>query len=173
MVESVVSFFLSLFSGLKGIPLGRELTVFIISLMPILELRGGLIAASLLGLDPIRSYIISIIGNILPVPFILWFINSILNWMRNSKYKKIKGIAKWLDKKVDKHKHKIEKFGFWGLVLFVGIPLPGTGAWTGCLIASVLEMDRKKSFIAAMIGIFMASIIMMILSFGLLRNVIN
>ena len=172
MVEGIVGFFLSLFSGLKGIPLGREITVFIISLMPILELRGGLIAASLLGLDPVRSYIISIIGNIIPVPFILWFINSILNWMRNSKREKIKGIAKWLDKKVDKNKEKIEKFGFWGLVLFVGIPLPGTGAWTGCLIASVLEMDRKKSFIAAMIGIFMASIIMMIISFGLLKSII-
>ena len=173
MLESVVGFFLSLFSGLKSIPFGRELTVFIISLMPILELRGGLIAASLLKLDPIRSYLIAIIGNIIPVPFILWFINSILNWMRNSKRKKIKGVAKWLDKKVDKHKGQIEKFGFWGLVLFVGIPLPGTGAWTGCLIASVLEMDRKKSFFAAMIGIFMASIIMMIISFGLIRSVIN
>jgi uncharacterized membrane protein len=173
MLESVVSFFLSLFSGFKAIPFGRELTVFIISLMPILELRGGLIAASLLGLDPIRSYLISIVGNIIPVPFILWFINSILNAMRNSKHKKIKGIAKWLDKKVDKNKDKIEKLGFWGLVLFVGIPLPGTGAWTGCLIASVLEMDRKKSFIAAMIGIFMASIIMMIISFGLIRGIVG
>ena len=89
--------------------------------------------------------------------------------MRNSKHKKIKGVAKWLDKKVDKNKHKIEKFGFWGLVLFVGIPLPGTGAWTGCLIAAVLEMDRKKSFLAAMIGIF----IMMIISFGLLKSIVG
>ena len=173
MVENIVGFLLSLFSGLATIPFGKELTVFIISLMPILELRGGLIAASLLGLDPIRSYIISIIGNVIPVPFILWFINSILNKMRNSKHKKIKGVAKWLDKKVDKNKHKIEKFGFWGLVLFVGIPLPGTGAWTGCLIAAVLEMDRKKSFLAAMIGIFMASIIMMIISFGLLKSIVG
>ena len=171
MVENIVGFFLSLFSGLKSVPFGRELTVFIISLMPILELRGGLIAASLLKLDPIRSYLISIIGNVLPVPFILWFINSILNWMRGSKY--FSKIAKWLDKKVEKHKGQIEKFGFWGLVLFVGIPLPGTGAWTGCLIAAVLEMDRKKAFLAAMIGIFMASIIMMILSFGLLRSVVG
>ena len=62
--------------------------------------------------------------------------------MRNSKHKKIKGIAKWLDKKVEKNKHKIEKFGFWGLVLFVGIPLPGTGAWTGCLIAALLNMRK-------------------------------
>ena len=72
-----------------------------------------------------------------------------------------------------KNREKIERFGFWGLVLFVGIPLPGTGAWTGCLVASVLEMDKKKSFIAAMIGVMMASIIMMLISFGLLRGIIN
>ena len=153
------------------IPIFKLLIVFLISLMPILELRGGLIAAALLDLNPISSYIISIIGNILPVPFILWFINSILEWMRNSK--RFKKVAKWLDKKVKKNKDSIEKYGFWGLVLFVGIPLPGTGAWTGCLIASVLEMDRKKSFLAAAIGIVMASIIMMILSFGLLKGIVG
>ena len=170
MVEQIVSTIVDLFSGLKSIPSGREILVFIISCMPILELRGGLIAAALLHLNPISSYVISIIGNIIPVPFILWFINYILNWMRNSK--RFKGIANWLDKKVNKHKSQIEKFGFWGLVFFVGIPLPGTGAWTGCLIAAVLEMDRKKSFVAAMIGIFIASIIMMILSFGVLGSLI-
>ena len=171
MVESIVGSLIGFFGGLKSIPFGKELIVFIISLMPILELRGGLIAASLLNLDPIRSYIISIIGNIIPVPFILWLINSILDWMRKSK--RLSKVAKWLDKKVDKHKGQIEKYGFWGLVLFVGIPLPGTGAWTGCLIAAVLEMDRKKAFIAAMIGILIASIIMMIISFGLLKFIIG
>lgn len=171
MAESLVETIINLFSGLQGIPFGKELIVFIISLMPILELRGGLIAASLLGLNPVVSYIISIIGNIIPVPFILWFINRILAWMRKKKH--LSKVAKWLDGKVEKHKGQIEKYGFWGLVLFVGIPLPGTGAWTGCLIASVLEMDRKKAFIAAMIGIFMASIIMMILSFGLLKSIIG
>lgn len=171
MVEKIVGGIVSLFGGLLALPFGKELMVFMISLMPILELRGGLIAAALLGLGPVESYIISIIGNIIPVPFILWFINSILNWMRNSK--RFKKIAKWLDKKVKKHKGQIEKYGFWGLVLFVGIPLPGTGAWTGCLIASVLEMDRKKSFFAAMMGIFIASIIMMLISFGILKSVIG
>jgi len=171
MAESLVETIINLFSGLQGIPFGKELIVFIISLMPILELRGGLIAASLLDLNPVTSYIISIIGNILPVPFILWFINRILAWMRKKKH--LSKIAKWLDKKVEKHKGQIEKYGFWGLVLFVGIPLPGTGAWTGCLIASVLEMDRKKAFIATMIGILMASIIMMLLSFGLLKSIIG
>ena len=163
MVEKIVTLFVGLFSSFHSLPFGKELTVFLISLMPILELRGGLIAASLLKLSPIRSYVISVIGNIIPVPFILWFINSILNFMRNSKH--FSKIAKWLDGKVEKHKGQIEKYGFWGLVLFVGIPLPGTGAWTGCLVASVLEMNRKRAFFATMIGIFMASIIMMLFSF--------
>jgi uncharacterized membrane protein len=171
MVEKIVEGIVALFSGLQGIPFGKEIIVFIISLMPILELRGGLIAASLLGLEPVRSYIISVVGNIIPVPFILWFINIILDWMRNSK--RFKKIAKWLDGKVEKHKKQIETYGFWGMVLFVGIPLPGTGAWTGCLIAAVLNMNRKKAFLAAMIGIFMASIIMMLISFGLLKFIID
>ena len=171
MVESLVGRLVELFGGLTSIPFGRELVVFIISLMPILELRGGLIAASLLKLSPIKSYIISIIGNVIPVPFILWFINSVLNFMR--KHKHLSKVAKWLDGKVEKHKGQIEKFGFWGLVFFVGIPLPGTGAWTGCLIAAVLEMDRKKSFLATMLGILIASIIMMIISFGLLKSIVG
>lgn len=171
MVEKIVGSIIGLFSGIINMPFGKELIVFVISLMPILELRGGLIAASLLNLDPIRSYVISIIGNIIPVPFILWFINSILNWMRESKH--FKKIASWLDQKVEKNKSTIEKYEFWGLVLFVGIPLPGTGAWTGSLIASVLQMNRKKAFLAAMIGIFIASIIMMIISFGLLKAILG
>lgn len=171
MVEKLVGAIVGLFSGFMAIPFGKELIVFIISLMPILELRGGLIAAALLDLGMVPSYIISIVGNIIPVPFILWFMSSILKWMRESK--RFRKMAKWLDKKVKKHKGQIEKYGFFGLVLFVGIPLPGTGAWTGCLIASVLEMDRKKSFVAAALGIFMASIIMMILSFGVLKTVIG
>lgn len=171
MVEKIVELIIGLFSGVQGLKYGKEIIVFIISLMPILELRGGLLAASLLKLNPVTSYIIAVIGNVIPVPFILWFINSILEFMRNSK--KLKKIAKWLDEKVDKHKGQIEKFGFWGLVLFVGIPLPGTGAWTGCLIAAVLNMNRKKAFLAAMIGIAMASVIMMLISFGLLKAIIG
>ena len=91
--------------------------------------------------------------------------------MRNSKH--FKGIAEWLDKKVEKHKGQIEKFGYLGIVLFVGIPLPGTGAWTGSLIASVLEMDRKKTFLAVLVGVFLASVIMMIVSFGLVAKLVG
>ena len=137
----------------------------------ILELRGGLLAASLIGLDPLPSYIISVIGNIIPIPFIIWFMGSILKWMHGKKY--LNNFANWLDKKVEKNRSKIENVGFLGLVLFVGIPLPGTGAWTGCLIASVLQMDKKKSFLAATIGVILASIIMMFISFGLLKGIIG
>ena len=171
MVEQIVNTILNIFNGLEGITFGKEILVFLISLMPILELRGGLIAAALLDVNPVISYIICIIGNVLPVPFILWFINSNLNWMRNSKH--FSSIANWLDSKVTKHKAQIEKYGFWGMVLFVGIPLPGTGAWTGCLIAAVLNMNKKKAFLAALLGIIMASVIMMILSFGVLKSVIG
>ena len=146
MSEKIVNAILGTFGGLATIAYGKEILVFIISLMPILELRGGLLAAALLGLDPIPSYIISIIGNVLPVPFILLLINKVLNWMRNSKVNFFKKIANWLDEKVEKHKGQIEKYGYLGVILFVGIPLPGTGAWTGSLIASVLEMDKKKTF---------------------------
>jgi uncharacterized membrane protein len=173
MAEKLVNVIIGAFSGFTAMAFGKEILVFIISLLPILELRGGLIAAALLGLDPIPSYIISIIGNILPIPFILLFINKILAAMRNSNVKFFHSIVTWLDEKVEKHKGQIEKYGYLGLVLFVGIPLPGTGAWTGCLIASVLEMDRKKSFLFALLGVFMASIIMMVLSFGLLKGIIS
>lgn len=173
MAENLVNSIVGAFGGVTSLAFGKELLVFIISLLPILELRGGLIAATLLGLDPIPSYIISIIGNILPVPFILLFINKILAAMRKSKVKFFNKIVTWLDGKVEKHKSQIEKYGYLGLVLFVGIPLPGTGAWTGCLIASVLELDRKKSFLATLLGIFVASIIMMLVSFGILGNIIH
>ena len=173
MSEKIVSAIVGAFGGLTSIAYGKEILVFIISLMPILELRGGILAAALLGLDPIPSYIISIVGNVLPIPFILLLINKILDWMRNGKIEFLKKVANKLDEKVEKRKGQIEKYGYWGLILFVGIPLPGTGAWTGALIASVLEMNRKKTFGAILVGVFMASVIMMFLSFGILANVIG
>lgn len=172
-MESIINSIIKLFSGLTALKFGKELIVFIISILPILELRGGLIAASLLNVSPLTGYIVSIIGNTLPVPFILLFINKILDCMGKSKIKWMNKLSKWLDKKARKHKDSIEKYGYLGLILFVGVPLPGTGAWTGCLAASVLNMDKKKSFISIMLGIIMASIIMMILSYGLLKRIVG
>ncbi len=172
-MEKLVEAIIGLFGSLSTMAIGKEIIVFFISILPILELRGGLLAASILGVAPIPAYVVSIIGNILPVPFILLFINKILEWMLKSKIKWINKIAKWLHKKADKNKDKIEKYGYLGLLLFVGIPLPGTGAWTGCLVASVLNLDRKKAFYATLGGIFMASIIMMIISYGIVGNLMR
>lgn len=172
-MESIINSIIKLFNGLTALKFGKELIVFIISILPILELRGGLIAASLLNVSPLTGYIVSIIGNTLPVPFILLFINKILDWMGKSKIKWMNKLSKWLDKKARKHKDSIEKYGYLGLTLFVGVPLPGTGAWTGCLAASVLNMDKKKSFISIMLGIIMASIIMMLISYGLLKRIVG
>ena len=172
-MESIINSIIKLFSGLTALKYGKELIVFFISILPILELRGGLIAASLLNVSPLTGYIISIIGNTLPVPFILLFINKILDCMGKSKIKWMNKLSKWLDKKARKHKDSIEKYGYLGLTLFVGVPLPGTGAWTGCLAASVLNMDKKKSFISIMLGIIMASIIMMLISYGLLKRIVG
>lgn len=172
-MESIINSIIKLFSGLTALKFGKELIVFIISILPILELRGGLIAASLLNVSPLTGYIVSIIGNTLPVPFILLFINKILDWMGKFKIKWMNKLSKWLDKKARKHKDSIEKYGYLGLILFVGVPLPGTGAWTGCLAASVLNMDKKKSFISIMLGIIMASIIMMLISYGLLKRIVG
>lgn len=166
MTEALVEFFLDIFSGMTGTELGKCVTTFIVSMLPIIELRGGMIAAALLDISLVKGFIICFLGNILPIPFILWFIRKIINWMRN--VKTFKKIVKWLDDKVEKKKGQIETYGFWGLVIFVGIPLPGTGAWTGALIAAMLDMDKKKAFLACTLGVLMAGIIMAIVSYGLL-----
>ncbi len=173
MTEKLVGFLLGILGGIKSIPLGREIISFVISMCPILELRGGILAARALGLNPIASFIICYIGNILPVPFIILLIKGIINKLRDSKVNFLNKFVKWIDKKVEDKKGQIEKYGFWGLVLFIGIPLPGTGAWTGCLIAAMLDMDKKKSFIAACIGVLMAGIIMSILSIGLFDGLLG
>lgn len=164
MTENLVGSFLALFSGITNNPVGKIITIFIISMIPILELRGGLIAAAILNVNPIVSFIICVIGNILPIPFILWFITPLFQ-----KLKSLKKLEKYIDKlekKALNKKEKIERYEFWGLLLFVGIPLPGTGAWTGSLIAALLDMNKKKSLIAAICGVLLAGIIMTVLSYG-------
>ena len=164
-MEGLVEFFIELFGGIN-----KELVIFIISLMPILELRGGLLAATLLDVEFVRAAIICILGNVLPIPFVLLFLKYILKIL--SKWKFTTKIVNWLEKKVHDKREQIDKYGYLGLVLFVGVPLPGTGAWTGCLVAALLDMDRKKSFACVLCGVVMASVIMMIISYGLLGRVV-
>ncbi len=155
-------------ASLLGGKVSGEVIIFIISMIPILELRGGLLAASpaLLNVPILRAIPICVIGNLLPIPFILLLIERVLNVMEG-----IPGLGKvavWIRQKADKNKGQIEKFGFWGLVLFVGIPLPGTGAWTGSLVAALLHMKFGKAIGAILCGIVMATVIMSLLSYGLL-----
>lgn len=171
MAESLVHTFLGLFDGLRSIPFGKELIVFLISLMPILELRGGLIAAALLGLNIVPAFIICIIGNLLPIPFILWFITPIFNKLKKTKH--LSKLVNKIEKKALSKKDKIEKAEFWGLLFFVGIPLPGTGGWTGSLIASLINMDKKKAMLAITCGVLLAGLIVGSLSFGLLKGIIG
>lgn len=151
-----------------GGKISGELIIFVISMIPILELRGGLLAASpaLLNVPILRAIPICIIGNILPIPFILLLIEKVLDWMEH--VPGLNRIALWIRNKADKHKGQVESYGFWGLTLFVGIPLPGTGAWTGALVASLLHMKIRKSFPAILLGIAIATVIMSLLSYGLL-----
>ena len=148
-----------------------EGAVFIISMIPILELRGGLLAASLLKISAAKALPICIVGNIIPIPFILLFIRQIFKWMKKTKL--FRGLIIKMENRAMGKSDQIKRYEFLGLLVFVGIPLPGTGAWTGALIASLLEVDIKKSSIAILCGLFMASAIMYIVSYGIVGNVVH
>lgn len=134
------------------------LYVFLISMLPIIELRGAIPVATALGLDPVVSYIISIIGNILPVPFILLFITPFCNMLK--KTKAFSWFPEWLEKKVAKNEEKVTKYKNLGLFVFVAIPLPGTGAWTGALVASFIGYKFRHALLAISGGVLTAGVIM-------------
>lgn len=161
MLETMTHFFQEFLSP--------KLVVFFISMLPILELRGGLIAASLLGVPWFEAAPIAIIANVIPVPFIIFFIERILNYL--AYHGPIKKLAKKLiEKGVNGGETMVAKYPTrvqLGLFLFVAIPLPGTGAWTGALIAALLGVSPKKSFLPILLGILTACVIMLILAYAL------
>lgn len=161
MVETLVSWFVQNFGSVS-----KEATVFIVSLLPILELRGGIVAAALMRMDLVPAFIIAYIGNILPIPFILFFIQFIFEVLKKTP---LKNMVFWLEKKAISKSESIKKYAYFGIFLFVAIPLPGTGAWTGALIASMLKMDIKKTFLMIALGVLAAGIIVATFSYGLLH----
>ncbi|MDO4336976.1 MAG: small multi-drug export protein [Eubacteriales bacterium] len=166
-MESLVQWFTTNLSPF----ISAEAVVFIISMIPILELRGGLLAASLLKIAPNVSIPLCIVGNIIPIPFILLFIRQIFKLMKKTKI--FRGLIERLENRAMGKSDKIKRYEFWGLLCFVGIPLPGTGAWTGALIASLLDIDIRKSSLAILCGILMASVIMYVFSYLLVGNVVS
>lgn len=140
-----------------------RLAIFLISLLPVLELRVGLIAAKLYGIPLYEAFVICFIGNVLPIPFILLFLKKIFKFMKG--FKKLRPIVEWLEKKGTSKSEAVLDRQLLGLFAFVAIPLPGTGGWTGALIASMLEMPIKKSLPSIIAGIFGAGLIMIIVTY--------
>ena len=143
---------------------GAELCTFIISMIPIIELRGAILIGHGMGLNIFVCFLISVIGNMMPVPIILLFVRSVLNWMKKVKF--LNKIALWVEKKGHKHSGKVIKYAALGLFILVAIPLPGTGAWTGSLVAALLDMRMKKALPAIFAGVVVAGIIISAVSYG-------
>ena len=162
MVESMVTALVAFFSKF----LSKELVVFFVSILPIIELRGGILAGYALRLPMITTVFFAVIGNLLPIPFILWFVEHIMTFMKDH------NIMKNLIEKIEKRAlHKSEGMAnteFLALMIFVAIPLPGTGGWTGALIAVLLKMDKKRALLSVCLGVLIAGVIMTMISYGLL-----
>lgn len=156
--------FISWFMAVIGKYLTPQLSVFFVSMIPLVEERGGLVLARILEIPMWEGVFWCVIGNIVPVPFILFGIEKLLHWMADHHLSKV---AEWIEAKAHKNKPKVDKYGFWGLMLFVGIPLPGTGAWTGSLVAALFDMDLKHASLSILLGIFMAAVIVTGISYGL------
>ena len=137
----------------------------VIAMLPILELRGAIPIAVAAGVDLIPAFIASIIGNLIPVPFIIIFIRKIFKWMQ-SKSKKLHALVDKIEKRAEPKKEKVLKYEWWGLFVLVAIPLPGTGAWTGALVAALLDMRVKRAFPAIALGVVAAGLIVGFLTYG-------
>ena len=144
-------------------------TVVGMSALPVLELKASIPVGLAMGLPLWETFLIAVIGSTIPVPFILLFITKIFTWLKGTKH--LKPFVEKMENRAMGKKEQIEKYEFWGLLLFVGIPLPGTGAWTGSLIAALLGIKFKKAFPAVILGIMLASFIMTVLSYTVIGGI--
>ena len=146
--------------------LHNVLYVFLCSMLPIVELRGSIMLGAGLGRPWWLNALVRIVGNMLPIPFILIFIRRILHWMAHTKIPFFSKVARWIENKAHKNAGKITRYATFGLTIFVAIPLPGTGAWTGALVAAMLDMRLKHSLPAIFLGVIIAAVIMTLASYG-------
>jgi len=157
----------SLIHTFQGIPSG--VLVFCISLLPLLELRGGILAAGLLHVGMVKAFFLCLAGTLLPVPLILLFFRQILEWLRNTRFVRL---VKRLEDKMDRKSKQIEKYKTFGLLLFVAVPLPGTGAWTGSAAAALMGMRFRDALISVTLGCIIADLIMCLLAYGVLGSIL-
>ena len=164
MSEAIMSFFRDI--------IGEELTVFLCSMIPIVELRGAIpVGWFAFDMPWWQTYIFSVLGNMIPVPFILLLIRKVLAWMETCRVKLFNRVALWLRKKAEKNTDKIQKYGFWGVCFFIAIPLPVTGAWTGSLVAATIKMKFWKALLSALLGVMIAGAIVTLICFGISQGV--
>lgn len=144
--------------------IGKMLCTFFLAMVPIIELRGALPIGVAMGLPPVVALIVSIIGNLVPVPFILLLIRKILNWMH--RFEKFDKIANRLEAKAAKAGDKLVKYEMFGLFLLVAIPLPGTGAWTGSLVAALFDLRMKNALPMIILGVIAAGLLVFFITYG-------
>lgn len=151
----------SLLSWLAWLP--EELIVVLIAALPLIELRGAIpVGILVLGIPTAETFLLAMVGNLIPVPFILWLLPPLRR--RATRWPLVGPILRWAEARAMKRRATIEKHGFWGLVAFVGVPLPGTGAWTGSLIAVLLHMPPLRALAANVLGVLLAGILIAALS---------
>ena len=146
-------------------PMKDIILTFLVAMVPVVELRGAIPFGVVRGLNLWTAIIASVLGNLVPVPFIILFIRRIFAWMR-AHMPKLDGLVTRMEKIAEKNRAAVEKYAFWGLAILVAIPLPGTGAWTGALVAAMMEMRLKRAFPAIVIGVVIAGVIVSIVTYG-------
>ena len=138
---------------------------FLISMVPVIELRGAIPFGVAAGLSVPTAFVLSVIGNLLPIPILVVFTRKVFEWLR-TKSRWLDNMVCKLESKADKNKDVVEKYEFWGLMILVAIPLPGTGAWTGALVAAMMDMRLKRAMPAIIVGVIVAGIIVTGLTYG-------
>lgn len=138
---------------------------FLMAMVPVVELRGAIPYGVIAGLSVQQAFVLAVIGNLLPIPFLVVFTRKVFEWLR-TKSDRLDRLVCRLEAKADKNKELVEKSEFFGLMLLVAIPLPGTGAWTGALVAAMLDMRLKRAMPAIILGVLVAGVIVTTLTYG-------
>ena len=160
-MDGLVNWFVENLQGISG-----EWVSFIVSLLPILEVRGGLLVARAMGVPLITAAPLCVLGNVIPIPFILWLITPVFNWLKRTRL--FRPLVEKIEARAMSKRDRLDRGVFWGLLLFVGIPLPGTGAWTGALVAAVTDIKFLRAILSCICGVLIAGAIVTLISTGAL-----
>ncbi len=157
---------MDLMQWLTQTPLGEFIWTMLVSMVPVIELRGGIPFGVAAGLPIWAAYVAAVIGNLIPVPFIIIYIRRIFQWLRR-RIPKLNHLVDRLEQKAHLKGEKVTRYKFLGLIILVAIPLPGTGAWTGALVAAFLDMPLRKAIPAILVGVLIAGVAVSALTFGI------